>query len=272
MGSIGINPARTTPPAPVVAGGGGGVTGFTRLTPAMCVDGYTSGQSDNYAGAGSSPIALTDDGARTRMEFTSAIATGGWQAVVHRRFTIWWYDSGILASSVNSIECQLEHVGFVGNPHYASSKAGYGVCFSTTYMTADRDVNLPNPEHYISFITHFNNPNIFVTTMVDDEGASDAGLNMSEPVSRGSIPIYAQNAGEWRGRDAILRRLDATSGIDVTNAARDNSTWHGAGKFWAAGETIKVGIVHFQRSPNKTIPSGSAFDFKIHYKINEGRI
>jgi len=274
MGSIGTSTSRTIPPAPAVAGGGGGgaVAGYTRLTPALCVDGYSSGASDNYAGIGSSPLTLTDDGTRTRLEHTSAILTGGYQGVVHRRFTIFWHDTGIDASTVSSIDMQIEHVGIVGGPHYASSKAGYGMCFSTTYSTSHRDTNPPNPEHYISFITHFNSPNINVATMVDEEGTSDAGLNMTNPISRGSIPIYQQNTGEWRGRDAILRRLAATSGINVTNAARDNSTWHGAGKYWSAGETIKVGIVHFQRAPNKTIPAGSAFDFKMHYKINTGRI
>ena len=268
----GTTTTRTLPSVDSAGGGGAAPAGFTRLTPALCVDGYSSGASDNYAGIGSSPLTLTDDGTRTRLEHTSAISTGGYQGVVHRRFTVFWHDTGIDASTVNSIECQIEHVGLVGNPHYASSRAGYGMMFSTTYLTSHRDNNPLNPEHYISFITHFNNPNISVATMVDEETVSDAGLNMTNPVSRGSVPIYVQNTGEWRGRDAILRRLAATTGINVTNAARDNSTWHGAGKFWSAGETIKVGIVHFQRAANKTIPAGSAFDFKMHFKINTGRV
>tara|TARA_R110000765_G_C18763296_1_gene589223 strand:+ start:424 stop:798 length:375 start_codon:yes stop_codon:yes gene_type:complete len=124
----------------------------------------------------------------------------------------------------------------------------------------------------MSFVTDHNNPNIFPNAMADEEGMGGSGLDLSNPKTRGSVPIYQMNSGQFRGRDMMFRRLAATTGINVTNAARDQSTWLGAGKYWSAGETIKIGIISAARAANKTWQVNDALIFKAYVKINQGKI
>ncbi len=274
-GSIGINRARTKPPAPPTGGGGSSVTPWTRLTPTLCSDHYSSGASDGYAGEGSSPLELLDDGTSTKIRVKTEFSTGHYQACIHRRFTVWWWDTGIDASTVNSIECMIEHVSYENTPHYAQKRACNGLIFSTTYLTPHRDNNPPNPEHYISFVCEHNNPNIFVNSMADEEAMAGAGLtHVGNAKSQGSVPIYRMDAGQYRGRDIMFRRLSDANGINVSNSARDLSTWLGSGKYWqgGGGNTIKVGIISGAKAANKTWNVGDALVFKAYVKINQGKI
>ncbi len=269
-------PKRVWPTTDVPSGGGGGgdsVTPWVRLTPTLCSDHYSSGASDDYAGEGSSPLELLDDGTNTKIRVKTEFSTGHYQAVVHRRFTVWWWDTGIDASTVNSVEVMLEHVSYDGTPHYAQKRAANGIMISTTYLTPHRDDNPANPQHYMSFVTDHNNPNIFVNSMADEETMAGAGLtNVGNAKSQGSVPIYRMDPGQFRGRDMMFRRLSDANGINVSNAARDLSTWLGSGKYWSAGETIKVGIISAAKAANKTWEVGDALVFKAYVKINQGKI
>jgi hypothetical protein len=269
-------PKRVWPTTDVPSGGGGGgdsVTPWVRLTPTLCSDHYSSGASDDYAGEGSSPLELLDDGTNTKIRVKTEFSTGHYQAVVHRRFTVWWWDTGIDASTVNSVEVMLEHVSYDGTPHYAQKRAANGIMISTTYLTPHRDNNPPNPEHYLSFVTDHNNPNIYVNSMADEESMAGAGQTLvGNAKSKGSVPIYRMDPGQFRGRDMMFRRLSDANGINNSNAARDLSTWLGSGKYWSAGETIKVGIISAAKAANKTWQVGDALVFKAYVKINQGKI
>ena len=273
MASVTTSPSRTIPPAPATGGGGGGVTPWTRLTPALCSDHYSSGASDDYGGASASPLELIDDGTNTKIRVKTQFSTGYYQAVVHRRFTVWWWDTGIDASTVNSVECMIEHVGYDGTPHYGSKRQAQGIMVSTTYLALHRDTNPPNPQHYMSFVTDHNNPNIYTNAMADEEAMGGAGLTfVGNAKTQGTVPIYRMDAGQFRGRDMLFRRLSDANGINVTNAARDSSTWLGAGKYWSEGQTIKIGIISAARAPNKTWQVNDALIFRAYVKINQGKI
>ena len=146
---------------------------------------------------------------------------------------------------------------------------------STTYLTPSRDTNPDNPQHYMSFVTNHSNPNIFANAMADEETMAGNGRTyVGHANTQGSVPIYRMDAGQFRGRDMVFRRLADANGVNASNAARDNSTWLGAGKYWTAeaGQTIKVGIISAAKAPNKTWNVGDALIFKAFVKINQGKI
>ena len=254
-------------------GGGGGVTPWTRLTPTLCSDHYSSGGSDDYGGVAASPLELLDDGTNTKIRVKTQFSTLYYPSNIHRRFTVWWWDTGIDASTVNSIGVRLEHVGYEGTPNIGSKQQAQGIMISTTYLSPSRDTNPSNPEHYMSFVTNHSNPNIFANTMADEETMSGGGrTHVDHAVTEGSVPIYRMDAGQFRGRDMVFRRLSDANGINTSNAARDNSTWIGAGKYWSQGQTIKVGIISAAKAANKTWQVGDALVFKAYVKINQGKI
>lgn len=277
MGSIGIHPSRTIPPAPAAEGGGGGGTGdgWLRLTSAECVDGLSKGNYYEDASL-NQQVSLTDTGTASRLSiirnFTGPATAGN----LHRRMTVWWYDTGIDASEVSSFEYYLEHVG-EGNTlgvNISDSQRHpmYGIMVSTTYMVSSDTTNPPNPEHYWGGIIRKNIGNLYTDVFVDDEAAVGQGDAIVQAhASQGMVPVYRQAGTEIRVRDLRQRSLDDVNGVNNGNII-DTSTWHGAGKFWSPGETIKVGIIFSMKNTYKTFTDDMYADFKVHYRINEGRL
>tara|TARA_R110000824_G_scaffold26882_4_gene91891 strand:- start:284 stop:1099 length:816 start_codon:yes stop_codon:yes gene_type:complete len=246
------------------------VTPWTRLTPTLCSDHYSSGASDDYGGT--SPLQLSDDGTNTKIKVVTQFNTGSYQAVIHRRFTVWWWDSGIDASTVNSVETMITHVGYDGGPHFASRQAGNGIMIGTSYLIPSRDTNPINPDHFMSFVTYHSSPNIFACAMADEETMAGSGRTyIANAKTRGNVPIYRMDAGQFRGRDMTHRRLSDVNGVNAANV-RDNSTWIGAGKYWEAGQTIKIGIISCAKAANKVWEVDDGLLSQYHVKINQGKI
>jgi hypothetical protein len=258
-------------------GGGGGVTGWTRLTPDMCSDHYSSGGADGYSGTAN--VTLTDDGTKTSMRNNVNIQEGGYGATVTRRFSVWWHDTGISIADVSAIEVSLEWVGSTPNAANSNRKPAFGIMVSTSYLNPHRDNWHPLPEHYVSCLQYQSGADLYPAVMVDDESMAGSGLPSSW--AKGAyavIPIYEQAiaggnpAGviRYTTRDITLRKLgDGGGGVNVTNAARDTSTWFATGRYWETG-TVKIGIVRASKDNNLTHLAGEGLDFKIHFKVADG--
>ena len=260
-------------------GGGGGATGWTRLTPSMCDDHYSSGGADGYTGT--SKITLSDDGTKTSMRYDENIAEGGYGATVTRRFSVWWYDTGISIADVSSVEMSIEWVGSTSEAATGSKKPAMGMMISTSYLSPSRDSWHPLPEHYVSCMQYQSGSDLYPAVVVDDESLVGSGLPSSW--AKGAyalIPIYEQaiaggnpaGVKRYTVRDITVRKLaDGGGGVNVTNAARDASTWFAEGRYWETG-TLKIGIVRASKDNNQTHLAGHGLDFKLHYRVNQGRI
>ena len=199
-------------------GGGGAGNGWQRLTSAECVDGLSKGNYYEDA-AFNQQVALTDTGTASRLSIVKNFTGPAVAGNLHRRMVVWWFDTGIDASNVSSIEWYLEHVG-EGNTlgidiSDAQRHPMYGLMVGTNYLVSNSTTNPPNPEHYFGGIIRKNNSNLYTDVFVDDEAAVGQADNITQAHSaQGMAPIYRQTGTQIRTRDIRQRSLDDINGVN----------------------------------------------------------
>ena len=250
-------------------------TGWQRLTSAETVDGLSKGIYYED-GSQNQQIELTDTGTASRITMLRDFQGSSLAGNKHHRMTIWWFDTGIDASEVSSFEWYLEHVA-EGNAGTANmSDTGRHPCFGfavgTNYMVSNINTPPPNPEHYWGGQIGKSGSTLYTDVWVDDESVVGNGDAIAQAhASQGITPVYRMTGDQIRVRDVRARSLDDVNGVNNGNIM-DTSTWFGAGKYWMPGETIKVGIVFTIKTTYKQYKQGMYTDFKVHYRINEGRL
>jgi hypothetical protein len=258
-------------------GGGGGATGFIYLNPADCTDGRSYGAMDSYNAPGN--LSFIDNGGVTEVTFDNNYATAANKGNELRNQSIIWKDTGIKFKDISSIEMHVEHIGEIGNPYSGNKKPSYGFIFGQSYMVPNATVWYPMPEHYVA--SHIwadnNNINIYRNIVVNNEGTATNGVSFTQhPIGSAFYPInYQDDIGgvpKLTTRDGVIRQHQNSKGVNSTTVGRDASTWLVTNRHWGEDETLKVGIMVGHHAIYKTHLGGEGFRFKIHYKVNEGRI
>ena len=277
IGSIGINTARTKPPAPVAAGGGGGGAaggaGWEDLTAAKMVSGYSAGAADGYAGT--KFISLTDNAGNVEMRFINTVASGGSVTTDMERLTVFWYDTGIEMSDVSSVELYLKHVGESGTPYGSNKQPMYGVVMGTSYFTPSSSAIYSAPGHFITIQQWFdsNKANVNRCIAVDDETFAGAGLGAGgQSACYAFIPVHSQGSSQLTTRDATMRPLHDTTGGSTSAAAKDLTTQYSATRYWTPTDTLKLGLSFGYRKTWKNHLQNEGFNIQIKYRVNKDRI
>jgi len=258
-------------------GGGGGASaggdGWEELTAAKCVDGYSAGAADAYGVT--KFVSLTDNAGNVEMRFINDIVTGGSNAIDMERQCVFWYDTGVQMSDVNTVELYIKHIGESGTPFGSNKQPMYGIVMGTSYFTANGSAVYSAPEHFVTvqqwYDTNMANANRCIA--VDDESFTGAGLSASGHSScHAFIPVHIQAAGKLTTRDAVVRPLHDTTGGTTSASAKDLTTWYSSTRYWVPTDTLKIGISFGYRKAWKTHLQNEGIDVVFKYRINKDRI
>lgn len=281
MGSIGTSASRIIPPAPAAGGGGGGGgggAGWEQLTAAKCVDHYSSGCWDSYSGTPN--ITLADNaGGYQELRIINNIGSAFNIGYKPNQVCVFWHDSGIDITDVQSVEVYIEHLGEQGSPYNSNKKPLYGIVLGTVY-SVPHITNVPaTPIHFARINTWFDGGkvNYYAGVTVDDEGTNAAGVSGTQHTRCYAFMPVMDDVRGWgtihRVRDVTVRPINNAGATATTAVGRDLSTQNENTRWFedASSQTLKLGIQMGWLVNNKTHTGGEGMNFRIHYRINQGR-
>ena len=260
-------------------GGGGGAaggTGWQQLTAAKCVDHYSSGGICSYSGTPN--FTLADVGGVTQMRYINNINLSNIPPNVTRRLSVKWYDTGIKFSDISSIEAQIELMGVEGNPNGPNRKPSYGMLISGTYLVPNVSNWFPNPQAYLALgASQDNGSNDYRWIALNDESFASPGTAIGTyPLGYFTVPIhhqsYSTDADRMITRDGYMRVLRAGNDVNVPASSKDLTTWQSLARWWDKDDTLKIGIFVGATSNWATLIGGEGYNFKMHYRVNQGRL
>lgn len=277
---MGIKDCFEPATAAVVAGPVSG-SGWIELKAADCSDHYSSGCTDDFSGVPAQT--LTDNNGVIELRNIANIVTGGQKGWETEHPSVWWKDTGIDAHDIQSVEVYIEHLGEQGTPNQTSNKPMYGVMLGTVYSVPHATNNLPTPQHFVRINNWLsnNNGNYYSGIVVDGEGTSASGVpygaNKTHNKNYSFIPFHRATAGPGlvtRARDVYTRPIHNSGGTHTSAAGRDISTQSETNRWFenATSQTLKIGIQSGWMAIWKTHKAGWGPNFRIHYRINEGRL
>ena len=266
--------------APAAAGGGAGgaaVSGWKQLTAADCTDHYSSGCYDAYSGTPN--VTLTDNaGGYQELRTVVNVSSASNKGYKPNNVNVFWHDTGIDIADIQSVEIYIEHIGESGSPYTGNKKPMYGFMLGTVYTTPHITNAPATPQHYARINTWFDNGmnNYSAGITVDDEGTATAGVPYPQHGRcYAYMPFMDATAGAGivhRVRDVTVRPIHNSGSTHTSAAGRDLSTQNETNRwFEGADQTLKVGIQVGWFANWKTHLAGEGPNFKIHYRINQGR-
>jgi len=266
--------------APTAAGGGApaAASGWQQLTAADCTDHYSSGCYDAYSGTPN--VTLTDNaGGYQELRTIDNVSSAANKGYKPNNVNVFWHDTGIDISDIQSVEVYIEHLGEGGSPYSGNKKPLYGFMLGTVYTTPHITNTPATPQHYVRINTWFSNgkTNYYAGITVDDEGTSAAGVTGAQHTRcYAFMPVMDATAAGGtvhRVRDVTVRPIHNSGSTHTADAGRDISVQNETSRWFedAVSQTLKVGIQVGWLASWKTHLAGEGPNFRIHYRVNQGR-